>query len=123
MFDLKRGVKFETYCSARIKGAILDALRNSDWVPRSFAIGHPTDAEPHKLENTLGRAPTHHELAQSMALSEKEFERLRRDASAVGMFSLDRKFAATDSRRDVREADLVADQRTENPCAPCKSTI
>jgi len=33
-FDLARGVKFETYCAARIRGAILDELRSMDWVPR-----------------------------------------------------------------------------------------
>jgi len=119
MFDLKRGVKFETYCGARIKGAILDALRNSDWVPR--LVRHRATQlmqSRHKLENMLGRGPTHHELAQFMALSEKEFEHLRRDASAVGMFSLDRKFATSDSSRDIREADLVADRRAEDPLRP-----
>ena len=33
-FDLERGVKFETYCAPRIRGAILDELRAMDWVPR-----------------------------------------------------------------------------------------
>jgi RNA polymerase sigma factor for flagellar operon FliA len=33
-FDLERGVKFETYCVPRIRGAILDELRTMDWVPR-----------------------------------------------------------------------------------------
>jgi RNA polymerase sigma factor for flagellar operon FliA len=116
MFDLKRGVKFETYCGTRIKGAILDALRNSDWVPRLVRHRATQLAQcRHKLQNMLGRTPTHHELAQAMSLSEKDFERLRRDASAVGMFSLDRKFADTDSSRDIREADLVADRKAEDP--------
>src|SRR4051794_16438 len=33
-FDMERGVKFETYCAPRIRGAILDELRSMDWVPR-----------------------------------------------------------------------------------------
>src|SRR5215204_1879956 len=33
-FDLERGVKFETFCAPRIRGAILDELRSMDWVPR-----------------------------------------------------------------------------------------
>ena len=33
-FDLTRGVKFETYCVPRIRGAMLDELRTMDWVPR-----------------------------------------------------------------------------------------
>src|SRR5699024_4210064 len=33
-FDIKRGIKFETYCAPRVRGAILDELRSMDWVPR-----------------------------------------------------------------------------------------
>ena len=33
-FDMERGIKFETYCAPRIRGAILDELRSMDWVPR-----------------------------------------------------------------------------------------
>src|SRR5258705_3826871 len=45
-FDLERGVKFETYCAPRIRGAILDELRSMDWVPRLVR------SRSHKLDQT-----------------------------------------------------------------------
>src|SRR4028118_1584832 len=46
-FDLERGVKFETYCAPRIRGAILDELRSMDWVPRLLrSRAHPLDGAP-----------------------------------------------------------------------------
>jgi len=116
MFDLDRGVKFETYCTLRIRGAILDALRNSDWVPRlvRHRAAQLTQSR-HQLESSLGRTPTSRELAGHLSLGPKEFDRLVRDANAVGMFSLDRTFTDSDSSREVSEADLLADSRAEDP--------
>ena len=116
MFDLDRGVKFETYCAARIRGAILDALRTADWVPRLVRHRASQLAQSrHKLEGKLGRKPTNHELANFMGLSEEECEKLVREANAVGMFSIDRHFQESDSGRDTRESDLLANARAENP--------
>jgi RNA polymerase sigma factor FliA len=116
MFDHERGVKFETYCATRIKGAILDALRNKDWVPRLVRARANQLAEcKRQLEAKLGRAPVDHEIAQHMNLSEGDFDRLNRDAHAVGVISLNRQFQDNDSTREVRETDVVADIRTESP--------
>jgi RNA polymerase sigma factor FliA len=64
-FDLERGVKFETYCAPRIRGAILDELRSMDWVPRlvrhrtaKVDVGRPQDRD------ALGRKPTSEEIAK-----------------------------------------------------------
>jgi len=116
MFDLDRGVKFETYCAARIRGAILDSLRNKDWVPRLVrARASQLAAGRRQLEAALGRAPAGHELAEFMGLSETEYEKLIRDAHAVGIISLNRQFQDTDSGREVRETDFVPDRRSESP--------
>ena len=46
-FDLTRGVKFETYCVPRIRGAMLDELRTMDWVPQAGAVqGHQDGRGP-----------------------------------------------------------------------------
>jgi len=116
MFDQARGVKFETYCATRIRGAILDALRNKDWVPRLVRARASQLAEGRRqLEAVLGRTPADYELAQYMGLSEPEYEKLLRDAHAVGVISLNRHFQDADSNREVRETDLVADRRAANP--------
>src|SRR6266849_275397 len=63
-FDLERGVKFETYCAPRIRGAILDELRSMDWVPRLVrSRDHKLDNASKQLDDELGRSPTHDEVA------------------------------------------------------------
>ena len=115
MFDLERGVKFETYCATRIRGSILDALRNKDWVPRlGRARANQLGQSRRQLEARLGRKPDGHELAAFMRLSEPEFEKLLRDAHAVGVISLNRNFQDAESSREIRETDLVADRKAPN---------
>src|SRR5438067_980103 len=72
-FDTGRGIKFETYAIARIKGAIIDELRSIDWVPRSVrAKARSVEKAYSKLENVLHRTPTDVELAAELGMSEGE---------------------------------------------------
>jgi len=115
-FDPDRGVKFETYCAPRIRGAILDELRSMDWVPRLVrSRAHKLNEATHALEAELGRKPTDKELAKRLKLSMKEFRKLQRDAQAVGLVSLNRKWFETDSNKDVREIDILEDRRSDDP--------
>ena len=121
-FDLSRGVKFETYCSQRVRGAILDELRSMDWVPRLVrSRAHKLDRARSTLEMEFGRKPTERELAKQMKLSRADFGKLQRDARAVGMVSLSRKWFETDNSRDVREIDVLEDKRSEDPFAHSQS--
>lgn len=115
-FDLSRGVKFETYCVPRIRGAMLDELRTMDWVPRlvrskASKLGEATK----QLETKHGRAPTEHELAQHMGLSLAELEKMMLEANAVNLISLNKKWYETDSYKDVREIDILEDKKGEDP--------
>ncbi len=115
-FDPERGVKFETYCVPRIRGAILDELRSMDWVPRLVrSRAHKLSAATQTLEAQLGRAPNEKELAKQMKIPLKEFRKLQRDARATGLVSLSRKWFETDSFKDVREIDVLEDKTSENP--------
>ncbi len=115
-FDPNRGVKFETYCAPRVRGSILDELRNMDWVPRLVrARAHQLDRARATLEAQLGRVPTEQELAAEMELDKVEFHRLQRDASAIGLISLNNKFDNNDGEKEMREIDILEDQRSENP--------
>ena len=68
-FDMTRGVKFETYCVPRIRGAMLDELRTMDWVPRLVRSKASKLNEALKsLEAKLGRAPTEIELYRAVGL-------------------------------------------------------
>jgi RNA polymerase sigma factor FliA len=115
-FDMDRGVKFETYCAPRIRGAILDELRSMDWVPRLVrSRSSQVDAARKSLEMNLGRTPTEEEIASKMNLSKEEFGKIRKDAGAVGVVSLSRKWFETDSNKDVREIDVLEDVKQANP--------
>lgn len=115
-FDLTRGVKFETYCVPRIRGAMLDELRTMDWVPRLVRSKASKLQEATKqLETTLGRHPTDQELATHMGLSLPDLERMMLEASAVNLISLNKKWYETDSYKDVREIDILEDKKGEDP--------
>ncbi len=115
-FDLSRGVKFETYCVPRIRGAMLDELRNMDWVPRLVRSRARKLMEASKdLSDRLGRQPTHDELAEHLSLSAGELERMMFDANAVNLVSLNKKWFETDGSKDISEIDLVEDQKGEDP--------
>src|SRR6056297_2620240 len=102
-FDRDRGVKFETYCVPRIRGAMLDELRTMDWVPRLVRSKASKLAEANKsLEAKLGRQPTEIELSEYMSLSVAELEKMMLDANAVNLISLNKKWYETDSYKDVR---------------------
>src|SRR5881392_1924704 len=92
-FDLTRGVKFETYCVPRIRGAMLDELRTMDWVPRLVrSKATRMEAARKELEAALGRPPRPDELAERLGVSLQEFEKMAGDATAVGLVSLNKKW-------------------------------
>ncbi len=115
-FDLSRGVKFETYCVPRIRGAMLDELRTMDWVPRLVRSKASKLNEAMKnLEARLGRSPNENELAAELNISVPELEKMILDANAVNLISLNKKWYETDSYKDVREIDILEDKKGEDP--------
>ena len=117
-FDLERGVKFETYCAPRIRGAILDELRSMDWVPRLVRHrAHKLSETVRSLEAELGRIPTEDEVARRLRLPPEQFGKLLRDASAVSQVSLSQRFGDPDSDRDASEIDIVPDEQSCDPVA------
>lgn len=116
-FDLGRDVKFETYCTTRVRGAILDELRAMDWVPRLVrARAHKLDAAARELEARLGRYPSDEEVAKHLRLSLAEYEEMVREASAVAMFSLSIPTpAGGGDEREDRHTDVLEDRRSVDP--------
>ena len=115
-FDLSRGVKFETYCVPRIRGAMLDELRTMDWVPRLVRSKASKLNEAIKnLEARHGRHATEVELAAELQISVPELEKMILDANAVNLISLNKKWYETDSYKDVREIDILEDKKGEDP--------
>jgi len=115
-FDLERGVKFETYCVPRIRGAMLDELRTMDWVPRLVRSKQSKmDQAAKQLETALGRKPTAEELALKLNLPLEQIQAFVAEATAVNLVSLNKKWYETDSYKDVREIDILEDKKAEDP--------
>lgn len=89
-FDLSKGVKFETYASLRIRGAIIDSIREMDWVPRSL---RQKSKELEKLyfeiENELGHPASDSEIAEKLGISMEDFSKLLNEVSASSLISLE----------------------------------
>lgn len=97
-FSLDKGVKFETYGVARIRGAIYDEIRALDWVPRSArSKARDIDKARTEVEMTLGRPAEHAEVAQNLSLSMEEYWRLSSQAAITQVDSTDRGFSVSAS--------------------------
>jgi RNA polymerase sigma factor for flagellar operon FliA len=76
-FDPSQGVQFETFATQRIRGAMLDELRGSDWMSRGDRKHQRMiETAVHKLEQKLGRAPSETEIATEMGLKLTEYQEL-----------------------------------------------
>lgn len=89
-YDFDKGVKFETYASLRIRGAILDQVRRMDWLPRTVRQKQKRmDAAYQKLETESGRFATDEELAAELEISVEELSQWQAQTKAAGVVSLD----------------------------------
>lgn len=89
-FDCKMGVKFETYASLRIRGAILDQIRKMDWIPRTLRQKQKRlEAAYQKLEGNNGRVATDAEIAAELEISLDELEDWKNQIELSNIISLD----------------------------------
>ena len=73
-FDCLKDVKFETYASLRIRGAILDQIRKMDWIPRTIRQKQKKiDAVIKEIEMSTGRGGTDEEIARGLGISNEEY--------------------------------------------------
>ena len=73
-FDFLKDVKFETYASLRIRGAILDQIRKMDWIPRTIRQKQKKiDAVIRDIEARYGRSATDEEVSSGLGITEEEY--------------------------------------------------
>jgi len=116
-YDPFRGIKFETYAIARIRGAILDGLRSNDWVPRSVRQkARELERICAELENKLGRSASDREICEAMEVSLSEFYQLLSEVSCTTLSSLDELWMINSNDDDsVRVLDLIRNNDSEDP--------
>jgi RNA polymerase sigma factor for flagellar operon FliA len=89
-FDISRAIKLETFAMPRIRGAILDAIKSQDWVPRSVrASVSELKRTMAKLEAQLGRSATDAEIASAMDISIDDLNDLLSNIEQSSILSLD----------------------------------
>jgi RNA polymerase sigma factor for flagellar operon FliA len=89
-YDVKKGTKFETYASQRIRGAIIDQIRKMSWAPRTIREKNKKLQQAfYELESELGRTPSDEELAEKLGLTIVEVNELLSKSAALSLISLD----------------------------------
>ena len=114
-FQLDRGFRFETYAAPRVRGAILDALRSLDWVPRSLrAKARTIERTESDLEGRLGRSPSDAELAEASGMTADQLNDALTQVSSAAIMALDDVLVGAGRDEPVRLSDALA-SRDEAP--------
>ncbi len=89
-FDNQRGANFSTYAGIRIRGAIMDEIRTSDWTPRSIARNmREMAAARQRIEARTGKRASERAIASEMNISLTEYQRMSRQAAESRLISTD----------------------------------
>ncbi|MCR8630787.1 MULTISPECIES: FliA/WhiG family RNA polymerase sigma factor [Paenibacillus] len=112
-FDYLRGLQFETYASWRIRGAIIDGLRQGDWVPRSVREKSKKIEEAYqKLEQQYLRSVTDEEISSYLQVSENDFRQMVQEIAITTVCSIDDPIREEDSETRL---SLLIDEKAKNP--------
>jgi len=112
-FETGHGAQFETFAMQRVRGAMLDELRGTDWVPRSVRKSQRSIASAvHKLEHTLQRAPTDSEIAKHLGLPLNEYHSMLSDVRGAQLVYTD-DYESAEGEGHYLDQHMVADQKTD----------
>ena len=97
-YDARQGASFETYAGIRIRGAMLDEIRKSDWAPRSLHRKvRQVAGAIREIEGEAGRDARDVEVAERLGISLEAYHRILQDASGHKVFSFDELVAGNES--------------------------
>ena len=103
-FDLSKNVKFETYATFRIKGAIIDYVRKQDWTPRKVKNDAKIVQQAEKeLSLKLGRAPEDIEIANYLKINIEEYNQIIRNTIGTSILS----FEELVGEASLREKEII----------------
>jgi RNA polymerase sigma factor for flagellar operon FliA len=112
-YETGHGAQFETFAMQRVRGAMLDELRGTDWVPRSVRKSQRDIAGAvHALENKLQRAPTDAEIAGHMALPLQDYHDMLTDVRSAQLVYAD-DYEAADGDTHYLDRHLTPDEASD----------
>lgn len=89
-YNNDKGASFETYAGIRIRGAMLDELRKSDWAPRSVhRFARAAAKAMHQIEQSTGREARDTDIAEKMSMSVSEYHAVSADAARCQVLSIE----------------------------------
>ena len=113
-YKASTGVPFDAFARRRVQGAMLDALRDLDWAPRSLRkMRRDLDAAIAKLRHQLKREPADAEIAEAMSLSEPEYDRLLDQVRSLELGALRQLDAANQDGGSLLELVIDPDEGPE----------
>ena len=105
-FESGMGAQFETYAAQRVRGAMLDGLRENDWLPRSLRRDfRRIEVAVSQLEQHFGRAPSEQELADSLDMTLADYQKMLQDARGHQLISFED--MVEDGDEDILERHLT----------------
>ena len=108
-YSSSKGANFETYAGIRVRGAMLDEVRKSDWTPRSVHRNMREMADVvRKLENEQGHDAKASDIAAKLGVSIDDYHKRLQDAASCRLFSFDQMGSSDD---DSSPADHARDER------------
>lgn len=114
-FDHKQDIKFTTYASIRIRGAIIDEIRSLDWAPRSLRnMARKVGAAKEKLRHSSGSEPSTEAIAEALGTTEEHVEDTLAQLQTAQVLSLDDYLPAEDSA-DSRKRDVTSNASAPDP--------
>ena len=114
-YEPGRAVKFETYAGSRVRGAIIDELRSTDWIPRSVrSKARAVDRAYSELEGELRRTPRESEVAARLEMGIGELRTVFAQIATVNVAALDELLGGGE-RGEVSLGDTLEDHRTPDP--------
>jgi RNA polymerase sigma factor for flagellar operon FliA len=117
-YDPKQGIRFKTYATTRIRGAILDELRILDWIPRSVRQkSKELERVYGELEVRLGRPATDEEVAEHMGISVEELHELLLQVSGAVLVSLDEERIVHPEEEEVTLSEAIEAPAEKQPDA------
>ncbi|KGP92881.1 RNA polymerase sigma factor SigD [Pontibacillus chungwhensis BH030062] len=115
-FDVTRDLKFDTYASFRIRGAIMDGLRKEDWLPRSIRDkSKRIEQTAEHLEQFLQREVTSKEVADHLGMAEQEVDSIVKDTVFANLLSIEEKPKDTKDEHKEGIGYSLPDQNTITP--------
>jgi len=110
-FEASQGVQFETFATQRIRGAMLDELRENDWMSRgSRKSQRDIEQALRRLEHQLGRSPLESEIAQELGLGLAEYQALLGKVRGTQLVYLEDMSRSADGEEGFLDHTAVADE-------------